>query len=94
MTIFFSILWLLLAAFDAWFTQRQMRLHGIAVEMNKVIRYLAGMLGEQAGAYFGVGVPSIAIASLAIMFHASHAIAVLVGMRLMLALKQGWQLRG
>jgi hypothetical protein len=89
---FLSIAFVGLCVFDAWFTQRQMHRFGIAVEMNRFIRFLAGIFGEEVGATIGVGAPSLALLSLCLIFHAEIFLALVVGFRSALFVKQVIQL--
>jgi hypothetical protein len=92
MLTFLSIVFVGLCAFDAWFSARQMRLFGIAVELNRFVRFLCGRFGIEIGAIIGVGGPSVALLALSLIFHAEVPLALIVGFRFALFLKQVIQL--
>lgn len=84
-------LWILLSIFDAWFTPQQLNRVGVQKELMPLQRYLFSqhkLLGQA-----GIVLPSLAAAILAWFFHAQTFLAVLVGMRLMLAIRQHEQMK-
>jgi len=85
MTLLF--VFLLLAVSDAAYTIRMLSKHGVAIELNPVIGWLAARFGLAAGVWTGIMIPTIAIAALAILWPPLFAImiparALLSGMQL------------
>jgi hypothetical protein len=63
-----SLVFLLLAVFDAWFTAKRIPQLGIEAEHNPLIRWLSYKYGVKTGIYAGVLVPTILIMLVGITF--------------------------
>jgi hypothetical protein len=80
-------IFLALAAFDAAYTTRMLSKHGVAIELNPTIPWLAARFGLSAGVWLGVMIPTLVIAALAFMVPPLLAVmvparALLCGMQL------------
>lgn len=80
-------IFLALAVSDAAYTIRMLSKHGVAIELNPAIRWLAARFGLSAGVWTGIMIPTLAIAVLAILWPPLLAImvplrALLCGMQL------------
>lgn len=86
------LLWLILAAFDAYATISILSKNGIDKELNPMIRAMCAWWGIKQGVILGIFLPATAITALAWIFQSVSVTAVsmagLVGMRAMLTLLQ------
>lgn len=62
-------LFLSLACYDALHTCRMLKTHGLEIEMNPAIAWLAGRLGLAPGVWTGIMVPTLALTALGIIIH-------------------------
>lgn len=93
MVIILCLLWLTLSAFDAYATIHILSKHGVDKELNSAIRKMCGWWGIKQGVILGIFLPATAITALCWIFQSASVMAVLVGMRTMLALLQVRTLR-
>ena len=82
------LLWVAMAAFDAGHTIYMLTRHGIAIEMNGLIRKLCGWWGISKGVIAGIFIPTCAIAGLCWLFQVEILMQVLVALRITLFIFQ------
>jgi hypothetical protein len=88
MLLFLVVLFIALAAFDAFHTIFMLKLHGIEIEMNGAIRKLCTWFGTTKGTILGIFIPTCAVAGVCWLFHWTILLLVLVIARISLAVLQ------
>lgn len=83
-----QIAFFLLAASDIYVTRIVLGTKGLGVELNAGIRWLCRRCGLTLGIMLGVMIPTTVILAVTGYFHLASVLAVLVGMRLALLLRQ------
>ena len=76
-----AILFFILIVFDAAFTRRRMRMFGLNVELNPIIKNMCAILGVELGVTLSMVVPAAALTYLLYMTHFQVGLALLIGFR-------------
>lgn len=72
----------LLGAYDAWLTQRRIKLFGKGFELNRLIKELSTLMGPETAAIVGVLGPVVGWTYILSYFNLTWALALLVGYNL------------
>jgi hypothetical protein len=64
-----SIVFLLLACYDAAHTYRMLKTHGLSIEMNPALPWLARKIGLAPGVWTGIMIPTLALVTLGLVIH-------------------------
>ena len=76
-----AILFFVLVAFDAVFSIRRMKLFGLNVELNSLVKNACALLGIEAGVFLTMLIPAAALTLLLYKTHFQVGFALLVGFR-------------
>jgi hypothetical protein len=87
-----AIVWLTLASFDIWFTEKRIAQYGLHVEYNPFIGFLSKLMNIRVGIWVGILCPSLLL--LAGSFRFPIILSFLVGTRTTLAAFQAKQVWG
>lgn len=85
------LLFLGLAYSDIWYTRFMLKRHGLGIELNPLIPWLARKFGLSSGVFLGIALPSLVILYLGITFRPLLEFVTLA--RLMLFFMQALRLR-